>query len=244
MLIHSTKDILIYFGDSSRGISFEEYKRTYTSKGKFIPKIYNFLKSSFSIQECFFLRQTHSTNGLIISEENVHDLKSFLYDGDFLITDQPGLGIGILTADCLPVVIYDPTKHILGLAHAGWRGSLEGIASTVVQIIKKQYHCKPSLLQVFFGPSAKSCCYAIDNSFADRLKGYKNYERFLSLKNDRYYFDLACFNQVQLEQCGILPDAFCYDYNICSICNSAFYSYRNQKEKAGRQITMAMLKEH
>ncbi|TET06732.1 laccase domain-containing protein [Candidatus Dependentiae bacterium] len=242
MFIHNTNSVLIYFGDSSRGISFEEYRRAYTSKGKFIPEICNFLKSSFLIQECFFLRQTHSTNGLIISKETVRDLKPFLYEGDFLITDQPGLGIGILTADCLPIIIYDPTKHILGLAHAGWRGSLSGIAATVVQIIKKQYSCNPSLLQVFFGPAAKCCCYAIDDTFAHRLKGCKNYERFLNLKNNCYYFDLAYFNQVQLEQCGILPDAFCYDYNMCSICNNSFYSYRNQKEKAGRQITMAILK--
>lgn len=243
MLIHNSDTFLLYFGDTHNGVTIEEYKQAYSSKGVTIPEECVSLTNSFALQECIFLRQTHSINGLVIPEKHNLELVPFVHDGDFLITNKTNLGIGILTADCLPIILYDQVNNVIAIAHAGWRGSLEGIAETVVLAMKNQFGCNPAQLKIFFGPAAKWCCYSIDKDLVQQLKEqYQNYDRFISSKADQYTFDLAHFNKAKLEQCGVKLDAFCFDYNLCTICTPRFHSYRRQKEAAGRQITMVALR--
>jgi YfiH family protein len=241
MFIHNTSDFVIYFGDAQNGISNEEYRQAYTYRGTIIPDACSLLKHHFSLNEYLFLRQTHSTECVIITEKINLDLIPFLHEGDFLLTDKPGLGLGILTADCLPIVIYDPIKHIIAIAHAGWRGSIAGIATIVIQAMKDKFNCRPEKLNLFFGPSAKGCCYTIDNQLIQQLNKHDDKENYLFLRNASYYFDLANFNRIKLAKSGIIPATFCFDYNICTICNPAFYSYRRQHQNAGRQITLVFL---
>jgi len=241
MIIHNSADVKIYFGDASDGISFQDYHNALTHNGSFTPSRYEHLKQSFGLKECIFLRQTHGIDGVVITH-STRDIKPFAHEGDFLITNQPDIGLAVLTADCLPIILYDPTKKVIALAHAGLKGSHAKITSSVIESMKKRFNCHPKQIHAFFGPSAKWCCYQIGEDIADDLKKDKNSQRYVIERHNAYFLDLAQFNAVQLEQLGLHTSTFCFDYNVCTICNSRFNSYRRQHQSAGRQITLVHLR--
>ena len=78
-------------------------------------------------------------------------------EGDFLITNQPGMGIAVLTADCLPIIFYVPQHNFVAAAHARWRASIAGIGIKVLENFNQQYNLDLSQVQVYFGPAARSC---------------------------------------------------------------------------------------
>jgi len=241
MLIHNSANLQIYFGDANHGISFQDYQDIYNNKGSILPAKYDTLKQSFHLEQCLFLKQTHSIEGMVITHSNIN-ISPFEHEGDFLITDQPHVGLAILTADCLPIILYDPTKQVIAIAHAGLKGSLAEITPRVIELMKNRFDCQPEQLQAFCGPAAKWCCYQIGEDIANLLKQHDNYERYLIYRHNNYYLDLAQFNTAQLEQSGVNRSTLCLDYNYCTICSSGFNSYRRQQQAAGRQITMVSLR--
>src|SRR5438477_544569 len=82
-----------------------------------------------------------------------------------IIINVKNLGIGILTADCLPIIFYDPYNNIISIAHAGWRGTMQNIAIKVIETMRNSFKSKPENIEVFFGPSAKDCCYEVGENF-------------------------------------------------------------------------------
>ena len=95
-----------------------------------------------------------------------HDAKDYP-DADAFITDEKNLPIAIRTADCVPVFIFDPIRRVIGLAHAGWRGTYKEIASKTVQRMQEKYASQPSDLKVVLGPCIRECCYKVNEEFRD-----------------------------------------------------------------------------
>ncbi|MBS0656020.1 MAG: peptidoglycan editing factor PgeF [Verrucomicrobia bacterium] len=150
-------------------------------------------------------------------------------EGDFLITNQPGVGIAVLTADCLPIIFYAPQHHLVAAAHAGWRGSIAGIAVKVLASFTEQYGLDLSQVQVHFGPAARACCYEVQQDFLDALP--LDAEPFIVSRGGKYFFDNSLFNKQQLISFGILPENINDHYNLCTMCNHQFCSYRRSTEK-------------
>lgn len=198
------------------------------------------LQQHMPIKALFFPRQTHSTTGYEITEHNLVDCKPFSLQGDYLITNISGIGLGILTADCLPILLYDPKHKAIAAIHAGWRGAVAGIALSALEHMAKVFGTKPAEIHVYFGPAAGKCCYKVGPDLIQAIK--ENQDQVLIMHNNEYFFDLPKYNRLLLEQAGLQLAACCDAFAQCTICNHQYWSYRRQQKDAGRQMTVICLK--
>ena len=179
------------------------------------------------------LKQIHSSDVLLAS--NTSEL--FVRQGDALITNHTGHAIGVLTADCLPIIFFDEKVGAIGVAHAGWRGSVAGIAVKTVKAMCSNFGCRPEDIKAFFGPAAGVRCYEVSKDFEKYLGEYKKESFFI--REEKYFFDNSKLNFLQLRQAGVQD--ICLKHNSCTICNHAYHSYRRSGKRAGRQLTAAVL---
>lgn len=231
--------LTLYFGDSTDCLFPVEYLALPDEP---ILELSPFakLQNSMGLEGLHFLRQVHGVDGLEI-KSGMQQPKPFMVEGDFLITNARAVGLGVVTADCLPIIIYDPVHAAIGIAHAGWRGSVQGVAAVMLKKMQQRYGTQTDQLQVFFGPSAKPCCYKVDQKFIHNFEGFPNLALVVHEREDGLYFDLPGFNSLQLMALGVPKTAINVDYNICTMCTQGYCSYRIQKELACRQMTVVSL---
>lgn len=199
------------------------------------------IKKSMKLDALVCARQIHGIQGLHVTPNNPQTLTSFTQDADFLITSERRIGIGILTADCVPLIMHDAIQNVAAIAHAGWRGTINQIGVVAFQALKHQFNAQEKGMRIFIGPCAGVCCYRIDEQFIKTLQLNCYTHKTVIKRNGEWFFDLALFNKIQLEMAGIPRESFRMQYNACTICSPHFFSYRRQKEKAGRQITIISL---
>lgn len=198
------------------------------------------LQKDMGLTSLHFLHQVHGVDGLEVADAGLA-VKPFGMDGDFLITNLRNVGLGVMTADCLPIVAYDPDHCAIGIAHAGWRGSVQNITHVMLEKMAQSYGSKPHNMFVYFGPSAQPCCYRVDAQFVDNFKNFAGYERVFYSRADGLFFDLPAFNRMLLEQCGIRTEAINLEYASCTICTKRYCSYRRNNAEACRQMTVVSL---
>lgn len=189
------------------------------------------------------INQVHGSAVVEANEENRSRLRTT--DADAIITGEALVPIGILTADCLPVLLYDPVKRAIGAAHAGWKGTASGVSVRTVEAMRSKYGSDPKDIIAAFGPAIGRCCYAVGTEVVAAFKsaypesawGYKCF----SEEAGKITFDLALANAGQLIEAGLSSD------NIdaasrCTACNShEFFSYRRGTGVTGRQLSFIML---
>jgi copper oxidase (laccase) domain-containing protein len=145
-------------------------------------------------------------------------------EADSIVTNLPGVSLGVLTADCLPIVLFDPVKKAAGIVHVG---------------------SNPSDLVSALGPSIGPCCYEVDASVAGEFErafgGRPKLKKLKNLKDLR--LDIKEANLEQLVNSGLVRENIS-DEGLCTSCrNELFFSYRKEGPKAGRQISFVMIKE-
>ena len=146
----------------------------------------------------------------------------------------------ILTADCVPVLMYEPKKKVVTAVHAGWRGSDKKIVVKTVEYIKNQYNCNPSDIVAVIAPSIGGCCYEVDELVASKFIDYK--ESVIKKSQNKYMLDLKNINKEQLLSAG-LQESNIEVSHLCTSCNNnKFFSYRRDKECTGRFISAIMMK--
>jgi YfiH family protein len=123
------------------------------------------------------LRQFHS--GLIrnldlVDSDMVSDGRALLR-GDGMFTSRPGLLLGIQTADCIPVLIFDPKKRVIASFHAGWRGTLARIVERGVGALRLTYNSRPADLRAAIGPGIGPCCYAVSEDLRTQFDSQFSY---------------------------------------------------------------------
>lgn len=224
----------IYFGNSkdtiSKPVDCVPQEIPLKEHPKFKP-----IMNDLRLQDLAFLTQTHSMNGMIVESR----VPAFDKEGDFLVTTQKSIGLGVMTADCLSIVFYDKKNHVAAISHAGWRGSVAGVAGQTVKKMEQGYGSRLQDLDIFFGPSAKKCCYIVDDLFIKNIK--KDALSVIERKdNGALCFDLPGLNAIQLKKMGF-KNIINMDYNSCTICDDQFFSYRRQGEHAGRQMSIIAL---
>jgi polyphenol oxidase len=97
-------------------------------------------------------------------------------------------------------------------------------------------------LRVFMGPSAKGCCYAVGDNVLSEIERYPYYEKVIRRAHEKTYVDLPLFNYYLLEEYGVRKDAFHMNYNLCTICDPSFCSYRRNGPMQWRQMSIVTLK--
>lgn len=239
MLLHSSPLFNIYFGGQRDNI----FPPITATQPLLEQSPFMHLKKSMHLEQLIFLHQTHSSHGLTItSAEQAEHIAPFSIEGDYLITCVPQVGLGVLTADCLPLILYDHFHHVIALVHAGWRGAIDGIALKVLERMQAGFQTKAEHVRIFFGPCAKVCCYQVTEDFLPHLDQYSFNNQVVHRHGKEFYFDLALFNRLLLEDAGVKKDAFQVQYNLCTIEDQAFFSHRRQAKSAGRQMTVVALK--
>ena len=185
-----------------------------------------------NIPQVFWRKQVHEDTVIVV--DSLLSIAS-QPDADAYVTHQKNLPIAIRTADCVPVFIYDPIKKVIGLAHAGWKGTHKAIARKTVERMQDVYGCQWHDIGVYLGPSIRSCCYTVGHEF----KAY--FPQDITDHDDgTISVDLIGANRRQLLQMGLNP-AQVIDSGECTCCNNKYFSFRRDKEKAGRMISLMML---
>jgi polyphenol oxidase len=242
MTFHETSRYILYFGSAHDNLSLDAQTREQIATNPFTIPPFQLLQKKMSLSDIVFLHQTHGTDGLIMQAKNDIPANNLMIEGDYIITNLSRVGIGIFTADCLPVICYDNKHHIAAIAHAGWKGALAGIIPTIVQSLQQQFKADLGDLTFFFGPSAQQCCYEVKQDFITLLNSYSFGYKTIHSTNNRLFFNLSLFVQLQLQHLGVPVHSCHMAYNTCTICNPHYFSYRRQQEHAGRQVTLIALK--
>ena len=141
-------------------------------------------KIGIKTDNLFTMNQTHSNKVVVINDANKHIQK---INSDALITNKKNIAISVLTADCVPILIYDETNEIIASVHAGWRGAVSGIIeNTIKEIVKIS---KNSKINVAIGPCINISNYEVGQEFYDKFiqVSQKNENYFLPKKKTNFY---------------------------------------------------------
>ncbi|HTY36577.1 MAG TPA: peptidoglycan editing factor PgeF, partial [Bacteroidota bacterium] len=155
---------------------------------------------------------------------------------DGLITACLDLPLVITIADCLPVVLFDPTRMVIANVHAGWRGSAKSIVRKAVETMSQVFGVVPGSIVAYLGPCAGPCCYEIGPEVARQFS-----REFVEVRGKTMYLDLKAANRAQLLESGVQAK------NIevaddCTICDAAnFHSHRRDREQSGRMMAVVSL---
>lgn len=240
MIIQPHPRLSLYIGNANDNLHQQTYlNNNYDNLLDHAP--WNHIRTQLPMNELLFARQEHTATGIIIEQQ--YQFVPFKPVGDYLITAISGIGIGIMTGDCLPIIIYDHVHHVVAAVHAGWRGSVQSIAITALRAMQQHYGTQLTDIKIIFGPSIGACCYVVGEELITRVEQHPYGHAALSQQGTNIVFDLLKFNQLQLEAYGVAADTFSMKYVSCTFCQNAYCSARRDKAAACRQMTIALLYE-
>ena len=192
--------------------------------------------------------QIHDHNVAVITEElrgrGTFNFGTAISATDAMVTDTPNICLMVLQADCVPLLFFDLKKKVIGVAHAGWKGTVRMVAQNTVKLLKENFSCLPDDILVGIGPSIGPCCYEVGPEVVIQIdKAFHNKRECISETPDgKCYFNLWEANKTQLVQAGI-PERNIEVARICTYCNHThFFSYRHQQRETGRFGAGIMLK--
>ena len=162
---------------------------------------------------------------------------------DALITTLPDVPLGVLGADCLPIVLYSLQPRVLAVVHAGRLGTYHRIVSAVLDIMCARFAVSSEQVYAILGPGIAACCYRLDERavapFRDRFSDWKEF--FIPQDEGYWTMSLMQANEAQLCAAGT-PAAHVYTAHSCTACHhDHFYSHRVEGREAGRGMGVAAL---
>jgi len=182
--------------------------------------------------------QTHSEHIKVITEKETKGwdgVEDAVADCDALITHKKGIVLTILTADCVPVLLYDKEKEVVAAVHAGWKGTKAQIVAKTVLKMKNIYGCDPTKIIVGIAPSIGRCCYEVDGDVAEYF--FDTPEGFTHV-GEKFMLDLPFINKKQLLDVGV-SESNIEMSDVCTACEvERFFSYRKEQGCSGRFMSM------
>ena len=178
-------------------------------------------------------RQTHSTNVYVV--ESVDVMTEIPYGYDAIVTRLKNVVIGVNTADCVSLAMFDKKAGVIGVAHAGWRGAVAGIA---VNTLKKMVEmgAKVENIKGYFGPSIGECCFEVGEEVALCFP-----EEFVTRQEgEKPHVNLAGFVKRQLENEGVKAETLILNENCTRFNQSRYFSARALGIESGRIFTFIM----
>lgn len=171
------------------------------------------------------------------------EVRQMVLEGvDALMTDEKGICIGVSTADCIPMLLYDTAKKAIAAIHAGWRGTLQGIARRTIEAMKLAYGTAPADLKAVIGPGISMEAFEVgDEVYGQFADAGVDMERVACWKG-KWHIDLPLCNRLQLTACGVKEENITLT-GICTFNNADdYFSARRLGINSGRIYTAAMLK--
>lgn len=199
----------------------------------------------FNAKNTVFTKQVHSD---IVQRVGRQDCgRGLVYPveeaRDGLVTDEPGVALTIFSADCTPVLLFDPVARAIGAAHAGWRGTAAGIAARTVEAMCREFGCRPENLRAAIGPCISQCCFETDSDVPEAMLAALGAEAQSAIRpaGEKYYVDLKQLNALWLRRAGVTEIDISCD---CTACQpQRFWSHRRVGNQRGSLATVIMLKE-
>lgn len=198
-----------------------------------------------------FADQVHGSQVAVVGPADAgrgaRDLPSAIPATDALVTAARGLWLAVLVADCVPLLLADPVRGVVGAAHAGWRGTVAGIAGATVRAMSTVFGCRPAQLQALIGPSVGPADYEVDEPVihAVQLALPRDWPRLLSPTRPGHAgLDLWTANRLQLIGAGIPEDHIALAGISTAGATDRFYSVRGEGAATGRFGAFVRLAEH
>ena len=160
---------------------------------------------------------------------------------DGLVTRDRCVALTIFTADCVPILLHDPVRSVIGAVHAGWRGTAADIAGAAVRKMAGEFSCRPADITAAVGPAISVCCYDTDSDVADALRAAlgDSAEYCIAPRSNKYMINLKEANRILLVKAG-LRSIFVSDE--CTSCQSGkYWSHRRTKGVRGSQAAIIAL---
>lgn len=202
-----------------------------------------------------FGRQVHGARVAVVGNA---ERGAVFDDTDALLTNAALVPLVILTADCAAIFFFDPVRRAVGIAHAGWRGTVARVAARTVETMQDTFGTQPHDLVVGIGPSIGPCCYEVGSDVIDAVAAEfpDNTDELLvepdmasagsfraSVNEDKKHFDLWRANEIVLREAGVRDERI-ETSRLCTSCRTdLFYSHRAEKGNTGRFGGIVMLHE-
>ena len=189
----------------------------------------------FRLTELVFPRQTHTDIVRKVTRENAGEGLFFPVEPecDALITNEPGMGLVVFTADCTPILLWDSVTGAVGAVHAGWRGTVADIAGKAVKAMVDHYGCEAKNIRAAIGPNIGPCCFETDSDVPDGVLAVlgEEGERFIRKSGVKYHVDLKGVNEALLRRAGV--DTIDVS-KACTACEpERFWSHRVTRGERG-----------
>lgn len=221
----------VHRGDRPKNV-WENYRRLGAAVG-------------FTPRQTVFTKQVHSDivrrvgaqergRGLILPVQEPRD---------GLITNEPGVALTVFSADCTPVLLYDPAGGAIGAVHAGWRGTAAGIAARAVGAMQREFGCKPENLRAAIGPCISACCFETHADVPEAMLAALGEDAREAIRpaGEKYYVNLKRLNAIWLERAGVRQIDISAD---CTACQpQRFWSHRIVGNHRGSLAAVIMLRE-
>lgn len=218
------KNIHLYFSTAKNNLNF------YLKSEEGLNNINN-LKRWFNLDDVGYLNQVHG--------DSIYTYNGKVYDGDAIISNEKNIAVGVFTADCVPILIYDREKEIFAAVHSGWKGTLSCIVEKTVIKMKEEFGCDTEKINAVIGPHNMVCCYEFGDDTAEKFSEvpiYKDEKIYLNGK-----LDLERCIEKQLKNVGVKNIK---SLNECTNCSKKhkFHSYRRDGSMAGRMFSFIFVK--
>ena len=198
----------------------------------------------FEPEDLVLTRQTHSDIVRRVGKIDRLGLDHRDYpECDGLITNEPGVGLAVFTADCTPLLFHDPATGAVGAAHAGWRGTAAQIGGKTVEAMVSAFGCKPENIRAAIGPNIGQCCFETHEDVPQAMLESlgSGVEEFIQKGSDKYYVNLKGINRLILERAGVRHIEVSTDCTACQ--TDRFWSYRRMGAARGAQGAIIICKE-
>jgi YfiH family protein len=193
----------------------------------------------------FVMRQVHGGEIAVIREFPDPSRMRAAIAVDGAVTDRAGLVLTVLTADCLPILMADRKRHVIGAVHAGWRSTVAGIARKAVSLMGAAFGSEPADILAALGPAIGRCCFEVGPEVVEAVREAFDFaDDYIEMKTGgKGMLDLAGLNRNVLTDVGVPTDGI-RSADLCTYCrDDLFYSYRRQGEGTGRMLAGIMIEE-
>jgi uncharacterized protein, YfiH family len=184
------------------------------------------------VESIYDVWQVHGTE--VICTDRPRPLDTEHIKADAILTGRPDVTLFMRFADCVPVLVYDPVRKVVGIIHAGWMGTVNKIVTVTLEKMQQVYGCHPTDIVAGIGPSIGVCHYQVGENVIDAVRsGFGAQAADLLVKReDGTYFDLWKTNALLLKQAGVNSIEIA---GMCTACHTEdWYSHRAEAGKTGR----------
>lgn len=190
------------------------------------------------LTDLYEMEQVHGSQVKIIGKKIK---KNIFSQTDALITNLKNVFLMVKTADCFPILFFDPEKKVAAVCHAGWRGAVEKIFLKTLLLMMSHFHCPAVKIKIVIGPGARKCCFKHHHFLQEKLP---EWQKFIKNEKDGKTLDIPAFITEELMAVGVKRKNI-RDLKICTVCNKNYFSHfrsLRENESEGRFATIIGLR--